>query len=242
MKMYKKLVCGIMVVVLLLSISMYGDSAVLPKLIHKNDIDTKDKNIVLIIRDGPTYLTPEYISVLKEHKVKNVVFCLVGKQITEKTGKNITLIEKNGHIVCNQGFLHRRYSEFKNFSEARKDMKKVLYEIKKHAGIKSQIAWAPYADLSLNFLRSVKSLEIPYIILPNTHTRDWEQPAVLTVKHITTQVKPMDIILLHETKETLKALPAILENLTKRGYKIISPFEYYIITNLKPIDNELAGK
>ncbi len=231
-KMGKKYI-GVEVAWLLLMASIYARGEFLSQLIYKNSINTNEKKVVLIIRDGPTNLTPEYMSVLKKYGVKNVVFCLIGKHITEKTGKYISLILENGNIICNQGYSHRRYSQFQSFSEAKDDMRKVLYAIEKYSGTKSQIAWAPYADLSFNFLKSVKSLKIPYVILPNVHTRDWEQPAIVTVKDIISQVNPGDIILLHETPETLKALPVILSDLTKKGYKIISPFEYYDATNLK---------
>lgn len=191
------------------------------------------KKIAITFDDGPDpQWTPQMLDALKKENVK-ATFFLIGLQ-AEKYRGLVKRIYSEGHEIGNHTFTHPDISNISNrFMQVELNLTERLYA--GLLGVKTAMFRPPYSiDQEPDTADQVRPLQISqnmgYITVGDKiDPNDWRDNPHLTAEQITAEVlKQADrgnVILLHDgggdRRETVRALPMIIEALRARGYEIV---------------------
>jgi cellulose synthase/poly-beta-1,6-N-acetylglucosamine synthase-like glycosyltransferase/spore germination protein YaaH/peptidoglycan/xylan/chitin deacetylase (PgdA/CDA1 family) len=197
--------------------------------------EADDKELLLTFDDGPDYRwTPKILDILKKYGV-HAAFFLVGIQ-AERNVPIVKRIYEEGNLIGNHTFTHRNVANVspdRTFAELK--LTRLLIEcITGHTTI---LFRPPYnADsepanmeelVPVVLARQQNYIDVGESIDPE----DWE-PGISADEIFNRVIKQVKqgaghVILLHDAggdtrKETIKALPRIIEYFQKRGYKFVT--------------------
>lgn len=199
----------------------------------------KSKELLLTFDDGPdSRWTPKILKILKHYNV-HAAFFMVGLQI-EKNLPVVKDVAKDGNYIGNHTFTHHNVVE-NSADRTFMELKLTRMLIESITGNSTILFRAPYnADSDPAGSDEI----VPIVLASQRHyvdvgesidPNDW-QPGVSAAQifqRVISGVKQGNghIILLHDAggetrKETVKALPKIIEYLQKRGYKFITLDKY----------------
>jgi cellulose synthase/poly-beta-1,6-N-acetylglucosamine synthase-like glycosyltransferase/spore germination protein YaaH/peptidoglycan/xylan/chitin deacetylase (PgdA/CDA1 family) len=189
------------------------------------------KQLLLTFDDGPDERwTPEILDILKKYHIQGAFF-MVGLQ-AEKNLPIVKRVYSEGHIIGNHTFTHRNVAKntpYRTFIELR--LTRLLIEcITGHSTILFRAPYNADSDpasmeeiIPIVLARQQNYLDVGETIDPE----DWE-PGISADEIFRRVIKGVQqgtghIILLHDAggdtrKETIKALPRIIEYLEKEGY------------------------
>lgn len=181
--------------------------------------------------------TPTLINILNKYKV-HATFFVVGQWV-DKYPESVKALSDNGNEVMNHSSTHPHMTKI-----SRQDMLSQISgcdsKIEKITGKQPILFRPPYGDYNNAVIEAVAESK-HYAIQWDVDSLDWkgiEAPQI--TKNVLTKVKPGSIILFHNAaKHTPEALPGIIENLQKQGYKIV-PVSQLIYKENYTID--VAGK
>lgn len=185
--------------------------------------------VAITFDDGPSdAYTPLFLDVLKKKRIR-ATFFLVGKNV-ERFPDIAKRIIVEGHAVGSHSYSHRWDSKDKD--GLKEEIKFGQETIRNTLGIKTNLFRPPYGRNSSDFVDIAKEQKL-YIIKWSVDSRDWKNPGVdKIIQRIIDNTKGGSIILLHdsygssylmeERKHTLTALPSIIDNLQKKGFKFVT--------------------
>jgi peptidoglycan/xylan/chitin deacetylase (PgdA/CDA1 family) len=190
------------------------------------------KQIALTFDDGP-YGAPT-IEVLNILKVENIhaTFFLIGQNV-EKYPEILKEIVADGNVVGNHTYDHPKDLTKLSSTEFNSEVSKTENAIFAVTGLLPALFRAPYGNTSPEILQELGQDNYT-LVKWNVDPRDWDypnSPAGLIEKIILAQVKPNDVILLHDGRDThigyprdntIKALPEVIETLKKEGYTFVT--------------------
>lgn len=197
------------------------------------------KELVLTFDDGPDRRwTPQILKILKERHVP-AAFFMVGLQM-ERNLPIVKQVYDDGHLIGNHTFTHHNIIEnSRNRTLIELKLTRMLIECA--TGHSSVLFRAPYnADSDPGDNEEVVPIVIAakqnYVnVGESIDPNDW-QPGISAAEIVERVVDGAEsgkgsIILLHDAggntrKETVKALPVIIDTLEKKGYKFISLDQY----------------
>lgn len=178
------------------------------------------KNIIaLTFDDGPhkTY-TPKLLKILKEKKVE-ATFFVVGQQSNwQETILND--IKNAGHEIGNHSFDHKNY-DLLSMDEVKKDIalsQRIFY---KRLGYFPKYFRAPYGEVTEEQQQFLKKYFYRYVSW-DIDAEDWKykQTSENITETVLTMVEPGSIVLLHDNnKQTIEALPEIIDELRAEGFE-----------------------
>ncbi|KYG37671.1 chitooligosaccharide deacetylase [Bacillus gaemokensis] len=192
------------------------------------EVPNNEKIIAITFDDGPdpTY-TPQVLKLLRQYKAE-ATFFMIGFRIQ----RNPYLIEqviKEGHEIGNHTMDHL-YAN--NASDEK--LKNDILEGKKYLQkwVKEPLLFRPPGGY-INDMVFTTAKEAGYqIVLWSWHQdpKDWANPGTESiVKHVVTNAKNGDIVLLHDggsdRSQTVAALEKILPALQKEGYRFVKVSE-----------------
>ena len=187
----------------------------------KNDLaiysgNSNKNNVSLMIN---VYWGTEYIDQMLEiFKEKNVkVTFFVGGTWVAKNNEKLAKICTYGHEIGSHGYHHKDHSKLSY--EQNKDEIYMTHElVKSLTGLEMNLFAPPsgsYNDTTLNVANNLGYKTI----LWSKDTIDWrDKNATLIEQRATNNVTNGDLILMHPTAETVKALPMIIDALQSKGY------------------------
>lgn len=198
------------------------------KKVSSND----DKSIVLTFDDGPDpQYTPKLLDILKINDVKCTFFVLA--ENAQKYPDVIKRIKNEGHCIGLHSLRHGNaifslpYQTKKSFVKALNIMDDLGINIKFF-----RPPWGIFNPLTYHYAKS-NNLKI---ILWSMHAMDWSKWVTedYIKQRIINNIKPGDIILLHDgsrgmknfPEKTIKALKTVLPILKKRGFQFISADDF----------------
>jgi peptidoglycan/xylan/chitin deacetylase (PgdA/CDA1 family) len=207
--------------------------AILPNIYYRHiskavikKVHAKEKVLALTFDDGPDpEYTPELLDVLKKNNVKGTFFILANKAI--KYPDLVKRIVNEGHNVGLHSFKHVNeafrfpFQTKKNLCESLK----VLNELE----VKVNLFRPPWGIFNLLTYHYAKLCNCK-IVLWSIHALDWSKYATVGFikKRLINNVKPGDIILLHDgrgakdaPKRTIEALETAIPALKAKGYSFI---------------------
>ncbi len=191
-----------------------------------------EKTVYLTFDDGPSSLTLQVLDVLKEKDVK-ATFFVVGTNLESKKGEAILKrISDEGHSIGVHSYSHvysRIYSSVESYLA---DFDKVFNKIYDITGQKPEIFRFPGGSINGHNIGIHREL-ISEMLRRGFVYYDWNASSRDSDTKVTSDqvfnsvvggVKSVtrSIVLMHDTSsktETLKALPAIIDNLENSGYK-----------------------
>ncbi len=187
-------------------------------------LDPSKKVIALTFDDGPSKYTEEILDILNENNAYATFFVIGNKvQIYSETLQKMVQF---GNEIGNHSYNHKWLTKL-NPTDLEEQITKTQDIIKQITGYTPTIIRPTYGSISQK-LRKQLSLDV---IMWTVDTSDWKYKSIdRIVKNATTNIKDLDIILMHDTHErTVSALKKIIPILKEQG------FEFVTISELKEI-------
>lgn len=194
------------------------------------DVATSEKMVALTFDDGPhPDYTPLILDVLKKYDAKGTFFVLGSR--CEKYPDIIKRMAKEGHEVGNHSYSHRNFSKKHSVDTMFEEIHRTDDIILRLAGQKSPLIRPPGGFLSDAFIARIKNEKrtIAYWSYIQD-TKDWKgKKAEAIAGHIVKNIKPGQIIILHDGAdtgmETARAVNLIADRLTRAGYQLVTVSE-----------------
>ncbi|MFJ6417654.1 polysaccharide deacetylase family protein [Paeniglutamicibacter sp. NPDC091659] len=180
---------------------------------------SKVKCVALTFDDGPGKYTPELLSLLDQYDAK-ATFFLIGKNV--KKHPQIVRDElSKGHEIGNHTWSHKDLTKV-SIAAAKRDLQKTDDAIKEATGTDPTLVRPPFGALP----RSLKkNLSVP-IALWDVDTLDWKTRNTKSTIKAAEKIVPGSIVLMHDIhKSTIDAVPAILKDLSSKGYHFVTVTE-----------------
>lgn len=207
-----------------------------PRAIYKGANDQKVISLSFDISWGDDRAEP-ILDYLKEKQIHTTFF--VSGVWAERHPDLIERILKDGHEIGLMGYRYKSYTRM-DISKVRQDIlqgKQVLRDL----GVKQvSLLRPPNGAFNKDILKLAESLELT-IVHWSVNPKDWTNPGVNSiVNSIKESIQPGDIILLHASdsaKQTLEALPQIVNTIKSKGYKVQKVSE--LIDHIKTQNSEV---
>lgn len=191
------------------------------------------KTVVLTFDDGPHHRnTGAILDTLKEHDAKAYFFA-VGKNIGTLKGKSIKLHKKSkqlkralaeGHVLANHSFNHKVLTKL-NKVQQQAELKNTNTLLSSITGSDIVDFRPPYGAKNDALVKLSKAGGMRSVMW-NIDSKDWGDPIPESiVKRTMKELKKQKrgILLFHDIhKQTVQALPLLLKQLKKEGYKIVT--------------------
>lgn len=242
---FKKNNCtlNLMLVMLVVSISLIYNYSGYDKLLNvfRNNsrelpiycVDTPEKKIAISFDAawGADY-TEDLLKILKKYDVKTTFF-LVGFWV-DKYPEMVKRIDEEGHEIGNHSSKHPHMSQLSK-EQIKEELAKTSDKIEAITSKKVTLFRPPFGDYNNRLIETSRELGIQVIQwdVDSLDYKDYGADAI--VKRVLSKVKNGSIVLFHNNATYTKdALPIVLENLQKEGYKVVPVSEliykenYYI--------------
>ena len=184
------------------------------------------KEIALTFDDGPREKGMyELIDVLEKFNVK-ATFFLVGK-FAERYSEITLKINSSGHEIANHTYTHPKL--FKLWVEKIIREAERCDEVLNNLGIiRTRFLRPPGGKFGLEIFNAMRRYNLK-LGLWNINTADYTgRPANEIINLVVKSARPGAIILMHSgVKNTVEALPEIIENLKSRGYNFVRISDLY---------------
>ena len=192
------------------------------------EVPTSEKYIALTFDDGPDVLTEEILDVLHQNSVK-ATFFVVGENCTFRS-KTLKRIHDEGHELGNHTYTHMTFrgKSERQIAEEILHTNKVIQEI---TGAVPHLFRPPGGTLNIKIIQAAQTYNLRIVLWsPDEDSKDWRSPGVeRIIKNVVPHAKEGKIILLHDgggtRRQTLQALPRIISELRKNGYKFVTVTE-----------------
>ncbi|RXY99769.1 polysaccharide deacetylase family protein [Fictibacillus sp. S7] len=194
------------------------------------DVPSPQKEVAITFDDGPNPLyTPAILDVLKKYHAK-ATFFVVGKHII----RNPEIVKREireGHELGDHTYTHPHnfsYASKRLFAKEVTKTEKLIEKVQKN---EVKLFRPPGGNLNKQIIKYSNKKGYK-IILWSWHQdpKDWRNPGAGSIsRHILSNVKNGDIILLHDSggnrRQTIEALKIVLPELQKRGFKCVTVSE-----------------
>lgn len=199
------------------------------------------KLIALTFDDGPwPTTTSQVLDVLKKNNVK-ATFFVVGKQV-QQYPQLLKQIVAGGHALGNHSWSHQY--QFFDESAAARELDETATLVYKISGIKTFLFRPPGGILN-NGLAAYALNKKHAVIMWSADSRDWRyrrDSTQVLIDSVLEEAKPGGIVLLHDgggdRSNTVQALPQLIAQLKKRGYKFVTVPELLEISDKQSKANQ----
>jgi len=206
-----------------------------------------DKEVALTFDDGPNEpYTSEILAILRRYGVK-ATFFEVGQNVEVYPGATERLVA-DGQVIGNHAYDHSRLATAFDLRYRELDQAQAVFEA--IAGVAPTLFRPPAGIHTPWQMRTVKGQRM-IAVNWDSEGLDWQKDA--TAETITKRVlhgtQPGSIILLHDGDETahgadrsqtVKALPAIIEGLQRRGYTFVTVPQMLNVPPYQPLDGSTS--
>ncbi|MEH2270626.1 MAG: polysaccharide deacetylase family protein [Nostoc sp.] len=199
----------------------------------------EQKVIALTFDDGPwRESTAQVLDILKKNQIKGTFF-LIGQNVKNYPG----LVKREiaeGHVIGNHTWHH--WYQFLNPQAAAYEIDHTADLIYQVTGIKTNL-FRPPGGIMHNGVASYARNNKYAIILWSSDSVDYSRPAVpKLINNVFRRAKPGGIVLMHDgggnRSKTVQALPEIIANFRKQGYKFVTIPE---LLEMQDKDQKLIG-
>jgi len=200
-----------------------------------------EKPIALTFDDGPwPNSTAQVLDVLKKSNVK-ATFFMVGMQV-QKYPQLLKQVVANGHAIGNHTWSHQ-YDHY-NASAAAREIDRTAEIVYKTTGVKTSL-FRPPAGILNNGLVSYAHEKKYAVVMWSVDSKDWRSRRTTRqafIDNVLKEAKPGGIVLLHDgggdRSNTVQALPQLISQLKKHGYKFVTVPELLEIADKKLKDSK----
>ncbi|MFW5780711.1 MAG: polysaccharide deacetylase family protein [Bacillota bacterium] len=184
--------------------------------IYRGNTTQQKVSLMINVYWGEEYL-PEMLDILDRYEATCTFF--VGGVWAEK---NLSLLQElsTKHEIGNHGYLHK---DHKNLTVQQNKDEIIMCEklVKKTTGIKTNLFAPPSGSIGDNMLKVCDELNYK-VIMWSKDTIDWrDNDYQLVYRRATNDLQNGDLILMHPSAHTLRALPMILDFYHQNEYKAV---------------------
>ncbi|MFC4735721.1 polysaccharide deacetylase family protein [Bacillus daqingensis] len=174
--------------------------------------------MLLTFDDGPGRQTEEIVSILNHYHVK-ALFFWQGHLLHHK--RPFDKVLQSGHVIGTHAHHHIDLTK-QHPDRVRYQLRTGKRELENLTGQSVTYFRPPYGKLNRTVRDAAEELKLE-TILWNTSSYDWDPQmnAELIIERASA-AKPNSIILLHEKKVTVQALPGIIEALRANGQQLLN--------------------
>ncbi len=200
----------------------------------KRKVDPTKPMVALTFDDGPhPKYTDRILNALEKHDSR-ATFFVVGNNIA----KNKNIIKKmseQGNQIGNHSYDHKELTKL-NSTAIKSQMQKTNTAIKNVINYAPSIMRPTYGSVN-SVVR--KSTGMP-MIMWSIDTMDWKsRNTKKIVNEVTSKVKDGDIVLMHDIYQTTaEAAEILIEQLTKKGYQLVTIDELFEARDIKLQDGK----
>ncbi|MDQ0417037.1 peptidoglycan/xylan/chitin deacetylase (PgdA/CDA1 family) [Croceifilum oryzae] len=182
------------------------------------------KVVYLTFDDGPSKLTENFLDLLKEHNIK-ATFFMIGKNIQNPDyQKNMKRAVDEGHYIGAHSMTHDNTKLYKK-KQFLSEMDKTTSLIQDVIGQSPKLVRPPYGSapgLNNKGIRDQIAKKGLKVWDWTIDSNDWKlkdnpKQIIENVKQHTS--KDIEVVLMHETPQTLEALPEIIKFYKDEGYE-----------------------
>lgn len=214
--------------------------------------DLPAKSIVLTFDDGPhPRYTDEILAILKKYNAKAFFFD-VGKNLGAVNAENAVKLSPNsnvsqrvleaGHLLANHSYSHPDLTKISP-AERSKEIGNTSMLLEKVTGAKTTLFRPPYGAKNATVLKEVEALGLKSILW-TLDSMDWADPISESItQRVLAQVavSKKGILLMHDIhKQSVVALPKILEELSKQGYTFLILQGDQFVPSSPPVEASVA--
>lgn len=191
-------------------------------------IDVDKKIVALTFDDGPTKYTNQILDILKKEEAV-ATFFIVGNK-TEIYRDTLIKSIQYGNEIGNHSFNHKWLTRVTN-NELKEQIDKTQKIIRENIDYTPTLFRPTYGSINTSMKKNI-DLDI---VLWDVDTMDWKYKNINTiVNRATSNIKDMDIILMHDTKiRTVEALKKIIPILKKKGFTFVTVSDLKKIKSLR---------
>ncbi|MGR6835594.1 polysaccharide deacetylase family sporulation protein PdaB [Syntrophomonas erecta] len=220
----KYTIIGVITMVMLASSVMYVQAYIKSKPVYQVKTDQKIAALTFDISWGNTTPMP-VIEILKENNLK-CTFFLSGPWVKQYPDI-VKRLKADGHEIASHGHRHINLSTLSK-NEIKEEVKKAHQSIKDTSGVNANLIRTPNGDYNNQVIEAIHECNYEAIQW-SVDSLDWMNPGVNTIiERVSKKVHPGAIILMHASdscKQTTDALPQVIKELKKQGYKLVTVSE-----------------
>lgn len=184
-------------------------------------VKNKQPEVILSFYDDPSSYLPEILSILREERVQGVFFWQTRLIHAKKTAWKPLLEE--GHFLGSHAHSHQMLTKL-SYEEQYLEMKlnKEILEIL--TGQPIPLFRPPHGLYNEDTMEVIRKLGYK-IVLWRVSSWDWKHKddEEMILENVLKHVSPGDIVLLHELPQTVKILPALIQDIRDKGLKLFLP-------------------
>lgn len=180
---------------------------------------SKGKRVALTFDDGPSSYTETVLHILDKYGVHSTFF-QIGEQVSGGSTASRDILAQ-GSEIGNHSYHHENLPSYDSLKATSKVIERVT-------GFRPCEFRPPYGATNGGLVSEANSLNMS-TILWDVDTNDWQLPGSGSIFSTATSAGPGSIVLMHDgggnRSETVAALPGIIENLQRRGFKLVTVTE-----------------
>lgn len=186
------------------------------KAIYRGNENESNVSLMFNVYWGTEYIEP-ILKVLEKQGVKTTFF--IGGSWATKNNVLLKKIYENGHEIGSHGYSHKD-AEKLSYKQNIDEIKMADSTIKSIIGIEPKLFAPPSGSIGSDMFKACNELN-KKVIMWSRDTIDWrDKDSSLVLKRATLDIQNGELILLHPTEHTLKALPIIIDTLQNQKYQI----------------------
>lgn len=218
------LLTSVVAITLITTGVIYGQTK--SRLIPIYEVQTNEKILALTFDISWGTETPlPVINLLKEHDVQ-CTFFLSGPW-ARKYPELPQRIAQDGHEIASHGQRHINLSSLTSV-EIQQEIKQAHAILEEITGHSPKLIRTPNGDYNDEVVLAAQACGYQ-VIQWGTDSLDWKNPGIeAIINRVLTRAHPGDIILMHASdscKQTVQALPPILQGLKEKGYRLVTVSE-----------------
>ena len=164
-------------------------------------------------------LVPVILKILQEKDVKATFF--VTGRWAKKFPEMVQQIHHAGHEVGNHGYSHAHPNQLSaaEFQQHVKKNEEIIYQL---TGQRNYLYAPPYGEYNKNVVKMTTDLGYK-LIMWSADTIDWQRPSPeVIVNRVLRKAAKGGIVLMHPVKQTVEALPTIIDRLQAKDYQLVT--------------------
>lgn len=187
-----------------------------PKRLAYTNGGRERKRVALTFDDGPGPYTGRLMKVLDRNGARGTFF-VVGDNVSGRASV-LRRMHRHGHEIGNHSMHHGLYP-------SGADLRATNASIRAATGFEPCSFRPPYGLLNGPVATAARSLGMASVLW-DVDPRDWSNPGAGTIySRVVGAVRPGSIVITHDGggyHQTLAALPSIISNLKRRGYRLVT--------------------
>lgn len=185
-------------------------------------LEESENRIAITFDDGPNLeFTPKVLELLKQYNAKATFFC-IGKHI-EAHPNLVKHILEEGHVIGNHTYSHSNNFGVFSTQKVKAELEHTNTVFENITGLKLRLYRPAFGVTNPNIKRAVEALRLQSIGWSKRSLDTTNRNQDVIYKRVTTDLKPGDVILLHDTSQkTVDTLEQLLLFLQKQNLKSVS--------------------